>query len=69
MQVHEFAPFKNSSLPFCESKGTDSFLTTNFNQLIIINLVQNYILKTIDKKKKLSDIEYFLIIYFLTKTT
>ena len=42
MQVHQFAPFNISFLPFCESKIIESFLTTNFKPIIIKKLVQNY---------------------------
>ena len=53
MQVHEFVPFNNLFLPFCEGKITDSFLTTNF-KLINKKTVQNH---QKDRKKSVQKIE------------
>ena len=69
--VRTRAPYL-SLLPFCDSNNTDSFLTIQFWTKPMKKLVRNY-QKIAGKKRsnktKLSDIKYFLTIYFPTKTT
>ena len=70
--VHEFVPFNNSFLPFCDSNITDSSLTIQFLPKMTKKLVRNYKKNTEkerSQKSKQLDIKYFLTIDFMTKTT